>query len=86
MAVLLAFWRILNQENQPNKAENTQHYVKRAIFCILIAMRKEGFMSYSELLMASSSCLFAVMFCASFLVKTNLKSYKWIKLHVWEGV
>ena len=46
-AVLLAFWRILNQGNRPNKTENTWHYVKRVIFCILIEVGKEGFMSYS---------------------------------------
>ena len=46
-AVLLAFWRILNQGNQPNETENTWHYVKRVIFCILIEMGKEGFMSFS---------------------------------------
>ena len=45
-AVLLAFWKILNQGNRPNKAENTWHYVKRVIFCILIEVGKEGFMSY----------------------------------------
>ena len=33
-AVLLAFWRILNQGNRLNKTENTSHYVKRVIFCI----------------------------------------------------
>ena len=31
-AVLLAFWRILNQGNRPHKTENTLHYVKRVIF------------------------------------------------------
>ena len=46
-AVLLAFWRILNQGNWPNKTENTWHYVKRVIFCILIELGKEGFMCYS---------------------------------------
>ena len=46
-AILLAFWRILNQGNRPNKTENTWHYVKRVIFCILIEVGKEGFMSYS---------------------------------------
>ena len=46
-AVLLAFWRILNQGNRPNKTENTWHYVKRVIFCIVIEVGKEGFMSYS---------------------------------------
>ena len=46
-AVLFAFWRILNQGNRPNKTENTWHYVKRVIFCILIEVEKEGFMSYS---------------------------------------
>ena len=45
--VLLAFWRILNQGNQPNKTKNTWHYAKRVIFCILIEVGKEGFMSYS---------------------------------------
>ena len=46
-AILLAFCRILNQVNQPNKTENTWNYVKRVIFCILIEVGKEGFMSYS---------------------------------------
>ena len=46
-AILLAFCRILNQGNRPNKTENTWHYVKRVIFCILIEVGKEGFMSYS---------------------------------------
>ena len=46
-AVLLAFWRILNQGNRPNKTENTCHCVKRVIFYILIEVGKEGFMSYS---------------------------------------
>ena len=46
-AVLLAFWRILNQGNRPHKTENTLHYVKRVIFCILIEVGKDGFMSYS---------------------------------------
>ena len=46
-AILLAFWEILNQGNRPNKTENTWHYVKRVIFCILIEMGKEGFMSCS---------------------------------------
>ena len=46
-AELLAFRRILNQGNRPNKTENTWHYVKRVIFCILIEVGKEGFMSYS---------------------------------------
>ena len=46
-AILLAFWRNLNQGNRPNKTENTWHYVKRVIFCILIEVGKEGFMSYS---------------------------------------
>ena len=45
--VLLAFWRILNEGNRPNKTENTWHYVKGVIFCILIEVGKEGFMSYS---------------------------------------
>ena len=44
---LLALWRILNQGNRPNKTENTWHYVKRVILCILIEVGKEGFMSYS---------------------------------------
>ena len=43
-AILLAFWRILNQVNQPDKTENTWHYVKRVI---LIEVGKDGFMSYS---------------------------------------
>ena len=46
-AVLLAFWRILNQLNRPDKTENTWHYVKRVIFCILIEVGKDGFMGYS---------------------------------------
>ena len=46
-AVLLAFWGILNQGYRPNKTENTLHYVKRVIFCILIEVGKEGFKSYS---------------------------------------
>ena len=45
--LLLAFWRILNQGNRPNKTENTRHYVMRVIFCILIEVGKKGFMSYS---------------------------------------
>ena len=61
-AVLLAFWKILNQGNRPNRTENTWHYVKRIIFYILIEVRKEGFM-------AQSFCLFAVVFCASFELK-----------------
>ena len=43
--VFLAFWRILNQVNQPDKTENTWHYVKRVIFCILIDVGKDSFMS-----------------------------------------
>ena len=39
-AVLLAFWKILNQGKRPNETENTWHYVKRFIFCILIEMGK----------------------------------------------
>ena len=35
-AVLLVFWRILNQGNRPNDTENTCHYVKRVMSCILI--------------------------------------------------
>ena len=46
-AVLLAFWRIWNQLNRPDKTENTWHYVKRVIFCILIEVGKDGFMGYS---------------------------------------
>ena len=46
-AILLAFWRILNQGNRPNETENTWHYGKRVIFCILIEVGKAGFMSYS---------------------------------------
>ena len=46
-AILLAFCRILNQGNLPKKTENTWHYVNRVIFCILIEVGKEGFMSYS---------------------------------------
>ena len=46
-AVLLAFWKILNQGNWQNKTENTWHYVKRVISCILIDVGKEGFISYS---------------------------------------
>ena len=46
-AVLLAFLRILNQVNRLNKTKNTWHYVKRVIFCIVIEVGKEGFMSYS---------------------------------------
>ena len=45
-AVLLAFWRILNQGNRPNKTENTWHYVKRVISCIQIEVGNEGFISY----------------------------------------
>ena len=46
-AVLVAFRRILSQGNRPNKTKNTWHYVKRVIFCIVIEVRKEGFLSYS---------------------------------------
>ena len=40
--ILLAFWRILNQGNRPKNTENTCHYVKRVIFCIVIEVGKEG--------------------------------------------
>ena len=46
-AVLLAFWGILNQGSRPNKTENSWHYVKRVISCILIEVGEERFMSYS---------------------------------------
>ena len=42
-AVLLAFWRILNQGNRPNKTENMCNYVESDIFCILIEVQKRGF-------------------------------------------
>ena len=79
-AILLAFWRILNQGNRLNKTENTWHYVKRVTFCILIEVGKEGFY---ELFSLTHGMLF-LFICSRvlclFWVKTNLKSYKWLKL------
>ena len=46
-AVLLAFWRILNQGNRLNKTEKKMALCKEGHFCILIEVGKEGFMSYS---------------------------------------
>ena len=84
-AVLLAFWRILNQENRPNKTENTWHCVKSVIYCILMDVGKEV---YSELFSLTRGMLF-LFICGCvlclFWVKTNLKSYKWLKLHVWDS-
>ena len=85
-AVLLAFWRILNQGNRPNKTENTSHYVKRVIFCITNWSVKRRFY---ELFSLTHGMLFLFIFgCVSclFRVKTNLKSYKWLKLYVWDSI
>ena len=84
-AVLLAFWRILNQGNRPNKTENTWHYVKRVIFCILIESGKRRFyelfsLTHDMLFLFICGCVLCL-----FWVKTNLKSYKWLKLHVWDS-
>ena len=84
--VLLAFWRILNQGNRPNKTENTWHYVKRVISCIRIEVGKEGYyklfsLTHSMLFLFICGCVLCL-----FWVKINLTSYKWLKLHMWDSV
>ena len=85
-AVLLAFWRILNQGNWPNKTENTSHYVKRVIFCITNWSVKRRF--YGLFSLTHGMLFLFICGCALclFRVKTNLKSYKWLKLHVWDSI
>ena len=79
-AVLLAFLRILNYGNQPNKTENTWHYVKRVIVCILIEVGKKGFMSYSALTHGMIFLFICGCVLCLFWVKTNLKSYNLTKI------
>ena len=85
-AVLLAFWRILNQGNRPNKTENTWHYVKRVTF---LHPNWSGKRRFYELFNLTHGMIF-LFICGCvlclFWVKTNLKSYKWLKLHVWDCV
>ena len=81
-AVLLPFWRILNQGNRQNKTENTWHYVKKVIFCILIEVGKEGF--YELFSLTHDMLFWFICGCVLCLCwdKTNLQMYKWLKLHV----
>ena len=83
-AVLLAFWRILNQVNLPNKTENTWHYVKRVIFCILFEVGKKVLWAIQPNSWHALLLICGCVLCL-FWVKTNLKSYKWLKLHVWDS-
>ena len=84
--VLLAFWRILNQGNRPNKTENTSDYVKRVIFCITNWSVKRRF--YGLFSLTHGMLFLLVCGCVSclFRVKSYLKSYKWLKLHVWDRI
>ena len=83
-AVLLAFWRILNQGNRPNKTENTWHYVKRVIFCILIEVGKKVLWAIQPNSWHALLFICGCVLCL-FWVKTNLNSYKWLNLHVWDS-
>ena len=81
-AILLAFRRILNQGNRPNKTENTWHYVKRVIF---LHPNWSGKRRFYELFSQTHGMIFLFIYgCVFYLfwVKTNLESYKWLKLHV----
>ena len=69
-AVLLAFWRILNQGNRPNKTENTWHYVKRVIFAF---WEKKFLWAIQPTSWHDLFCLFAVVFRVSFELKPILK-------------
>ena len=78
--VLLAFWIILNQGNRPNKTENTSHYVKRVIFCILIEVGKEDFyklfsLTHGMLFLFICSCVLCL-----FWVKNQSKKLQMTKI------
>ena len=84
MVVLLAFWRILNQRNRPNKTENTWHYVKRVIFCILIEVGKRRFYELFSLIHGMLFLFICGCVLCLFWVKTYLKSYN--HLNHWRTV